>query len=63
MFPHLAGDMSYDLVTVLEFDTKLSPRKGLSYNSAQLDNFLILGHTDITRIKYSKNDYVLQRVK
>jgi len=29
MLPHLACDMSYDLMAILEFDTKLSTREGL----------------------------------
>lgn len=29
MLPHLAGNVSYNLVTILEFYTKLSPWKGL----------------------------------
>jgi len=26
MFPHLTGDVSYNLMAILEFDTELSPR-------------------------------------
>ena len=44
MFPHFAGDMGYDLVTVFELYTKLRPRQGLGYSPRQLDNFLIFGH-------------------
>lgn len=29
VFPHLTGNMSYNLMAVLEFDSKLSPWKGL----------------------------------
>ena len=30
MFPHLPGDVSYDLMAIFEFDTKLSAWKGLN---------------------------------
>ncbi|GEM_PF-2750446 len=33
MFPHLSGDVSYDLMAVLELDSKLSSRKGLLYRT------------------------------
>jgi hypothetical protein len=41
---HLTGDVSYNLMTILEFDTELSPWKGLKYGSRKLDYFLIFGH-------------------
>lgn len=44
MFPHLAGDVSYNFMAVLEFDTKLSPGKGLDYGARELDYFLINCH-------------------
>jgi len=44
VLPHLAGDVSYNLVAVLEFYTKLSPRKGLDDGSCELDYFLVGGH-------------------
>ena len=44
VFPHLTGDVSYNLMAVFEFYTKLSPRKGLNYRSRQLDNLLIARH-------------------
>ena len=31
VFPHLASDMSYNLMAIFEFDTKLSTREGLHY--------------------------------
>ncbi len=31
MFSHFTGDVSYNLMTVFELDTKLSTRKGLDY--------------------------------
>lgn len=44
VLPHLTGDVSYDLMAIFEFYTKLSPRKGLYYSSRKLDYFLICGH-------------------
>ena len=44
MFPHLASDVSYDFMAVLEFYTKLSPRKGLDNCPSELDYFLINCH-------------------
>ncbi len=43
MFPHLAGDVSYDLMAVFELYTKLSARKGLYYRSCKLD-YLFIRH-------------------
>jgi hypothetical protein len=48
MLPHLTGDMSYDLMAVLEFDAKLSTREGLCYRACQLNYFLTRSH------KYNK---------
>lgn len=48
MFPHLAGDMSYNFMAVLEFYAKLSPWKGLNNRTRQLDYFFIGCH------KYNK---------
>lgn len=44
MLPHLAGNMSYDLMAVLEFDAKLSPGEGLNDSSRQFDYFLVGSH-------------------
>ena len=44
MLPHLAGDVSYNLMAVLKLDPKLSPRKGLDYGACQLDYFLVNCH-------------------
>ncbi len=49
MLPHLAGNVSYNLMAIFEFDSKLSTRKGLNYRPCQLDHFLIFGH------KYNKS--------
>ena len=52
VLPHLAGDVSYNLMAVLEFDTKLSTRKGLDNRSRQLDHLLISCH------RYNLNNYI-----
>lgn len=44
MLPHLAGDMSYNFMAVLEFYTKLSPGKGLDNCSSEFDYFLVGCH-------------------
>jgi hypothetical protein len=44
MLPHLPGDMSYDLMAVLEFYTKLSARKGLYDRARKLNDFFTPGH-------------------
>ena len=44
MLPHLSGDVSYDLMAVLEFYTELSPWKGLDNCSGEFDYFLIGCH-------------------
>ena len=49
-------------MAVFEFDTELSPGKGLVHYSCQLDNFFTLGHKCITSLKYTKNYNGLQRV-
>jgi len=50
MLPHLPGDMSYNLMAVFEFYTKLSPWKGLDDCSGEFDYFLISSH------KYNKTE-------
>lgn len=49
MLPHLAGDMSYNFMAILEFYAKLSPWKGLDNCSGELDYFLVNSH------KYNNN--------
>jgi hypothetical protein len=44
MLSHFAGDVSYNLMAVLELYTKLSPREGLRDCSREFDYFLIGGH-------------------
>ena len=44
MLSHLPGDVSYDLMAVLEFYTKLSARKGLYYRARKLNDFFTPGH-------------------
>jgi hypothetical protein len=44
MLPHLTCDVSYDLMAVLEFDAKLSSRKGLNYRARKLNDFFTPGH-------------------
>jgi len=41
---HFAGDVSYNLMAVLEFYPKLSPWKGLDDCSCELDYFLVGCH-------------------
>jgi hypothetical protein len=48
MFPHLASDVSYDLMAVFKFDTKLGARERLCYGAGKLDYFLLNCH------KYNK---------
>jgi hypothetical protein len=48
MFPHLASDVSYNLMAVLEFHPELSPGKRFDDCSRQLDYFFIRRH------KYNK---------
>lgn len=48
VLPHLAGDMSYNLMAVLEFHPELSPGQRFDDGSRQLDNFFIRRH------KYNK---------
>ena len=45
MFPHLASNMSYNLMAILEFYTELGTRQGLNYRAAELDYFFISSHT------------------
>jgi hypothetical protein len=44
MLPHFAGNVSYNLVTVFEFDFKLSTRQGLNDGACQLNYFLTRSH-------------------
>jgi hypothetical protein len=44
VLPHLSGNVSYYLMAVLEFYTKLSPGKGLDNCSGEFDYFLVGGH-------------------
>lgn len=44
VLPHLTGYMSYNLVAILEFHSKLSPWKGLDNRSSELDYFLVGCH-------------------
>ena len=44
MLPHLTRDVSYNLMAVLEFDSKLSARKGLNYRTRKLNDFFTPGH-------------------
>ncbi len=44
MLPHFASDMRNNLMTVFQFDTKLSTRQGLDNNAVQLDDFLFTRH-------------------
>jgi hypothetical protein len=44
MLPHLTGDVSYDLMAVLEFYTELSPGQRFDDGTRQLDYFLIGSH-------------------
>lgn len=48
MLPHLAGDMSYNLMPVFKLYSKLSPGEGLDDYTRQLDYFFTRGH------KYNK---------
>jgi hypothetical protein len=48
MLPHFTGDVSYDSMAVLKFDSKLSTREGLNYSARKLDDFLVNCH------KYNK---------
>ena len=45
MLPHFAGDVSYNLMAVLEFYPELRTRQGLNNCSGELDYFLIGCHT------------------
>jgi hypothetical protein len=44
VLPHLAGDVSYDLMAILEFYLELSPGEGLNDCSGEFDYFLVNGH-------------------
>jgi hypothetical protein len=44
VLPHLTGDMSYNLMAVFKFDSKLSPWKGLDNCARKLDYFLVYCH-------------------
>ncbi len=44
VLPHLTGNVSYNLMAVFEFYSKLSPRKGLDYGARELDYFLVNCH-------------------
>jgi hypothetical protein len=44
VFPHLAGNVSYDLMAVFKFYSKLSPWKGLDYSTCKFDYFLVYCH-------------------
>lgn len=44
MLPHLPGDVSYNLMAVFKFDSKLSTRQGLNDGARKLDDFLINCH-------------------
>jgi len=44
MLPHLAGDMSYNLMSVFKLYSKLSTREGLDDCSRQFDYFFTCGH-------------------
>ena len=44
MLSHLTGDVSYDLMAVLKFDSKLSTRQGLNYRARKLNDFFTPGH-------------------
>ena len=44
MFPHPAGDMSYDLMAILEFNLKRGARQRLSDGTRQFDDLFLLSH-------------------
>ena len=53
IFPHLPGNMSYDLMAILKFNPELCSRQCLGYHTVQLDYFLVFSHTNITKLDYS----------
>ncbi len=44
MFPHPAGDVSYDLMAVLKFDLELSPGQCFYHGAIQLNDLLVCRH-------------------
>jgi hypothetical protein len=54
VFPHLTGDVSYNLMAILEFNPELSSRQGFGDDARELNYFLIFGHKCITALKYTK---------
>jgi hypothetical protein len=44
MLPHPPCDVSYDLMAVFKFDSKLRSRQGFYHRSGEFDYFLIFGH-------------------
>lgn len=44
MFPHLASNMSYNLMSVFKLYSKLSPWEGLDYNACEFDYFFTSSH-------------------
>ena len=59
MLPHLAGDVSYNLVAVLKLYPELRAGEGFDDGSCQLDYFLVGGHK-YNSVDYSSDYIILQ---